>query len=1031
MSNNVFVDSDHALKELSDIIRGCEQEIYNKWIDCLKSDPKYKLTSKANLVNSQKNQGSFIVDLLENGCQWSDKQIKSYLEKVRQVDYSIKDLFSEMNCVQNAIEEIILTKSLTENARLKAFKGMSIFRSSLFYLFETILENTSLFYELTLEKGITGFCQIDINGVIVFSNQQLVKLAEAETLEGLSFEVLFSGSHKNLIKSVLFSGKEKLSLLQQAPLTSLKGKIIPVGLELSPVTVNDSHLGFYAKITDLTKPMELQNRIFDKFLLGIVRLDQERRITYTNQSFRDLLGLDCEEWKGLDFNELVIGDENRRIIEEQLKKRFKGKSDEYNIKLCRRDISRTIPVRISASPEMDLQGEVIGTMGIVRSIVRDTMYRHIEQQNTADDLLTAISDELISVVPFDNLYISLFSSDMKHVRPFFKYSTDKIPHIEKRWWEMTPDMIVWAKQKEIVAVQDHEAFYEDAKFRHLKKEPVVNQLIKLYKSFIYYPIFRDNKVVACMNLYSKSEKPYGNSHRRLLKGLPLDTAVLTALHYDEKKELEFCINLLKSISALGNDLNKIADTIINKIAENYEWENVSIFKFDRSIDKFFLLKQVALSNEFKIRSDFTQSKHKGILGLAYKEQKTINVNNVDDPKWKDVYIMTVPATKSELCLPIRSGDLFWLLNIEDHRVNAFSVEEIKSLESLINQFSVFIERAWLSNFLHMSMKETSDAVIAINFHGNITFINRAATDLLGYDENALLGERLRRLLVDKNMEKFIIETSKIPNTSVTFLTKQNTEIKLLLSKFRLHEEFNTNIIIAKSLELQNRLEELNYLKKLYSEIAFQTKTPLTLVFSWLNKLKRKIVGKEVHDTIDKIFRQLSKVELTYDRLALYDKDKTEEPDFPYNQMMVSIKEIWQHICQSFPHGELERVHFDCKDENISFFGDLFQIIFCFETILSYLMRSIPGEEKILVKGSIKDRRLQIRIKGDMPKIVNDQNFTDISYASGKTLIDLALGESIIRQFIGNSGGVYYKPEINKEKIEFNFNFPLAEENDHG
>lgn len=1032
MSNEAFVCNDRALKVLCDLIREHEQTIFEKWLTCLRSDPNFRINLETYEAKGRQNIIDFVVNLIENGCCFSDREIDSFLKKIRQIDYSITDLFSEITCLQNAIEETVISDGISENMKLDVFKGMGILRRSFSSLCKTMLENTSLFYELALESGISGFCQIDPEGVIVYSNPQLANLAEAEALEGMSFEDLFSGRHKNLVRTALLPDKGKMFLLQQFQLTSLKGNTVPVGLELAPLSVGDWRLGNYARVTDLTKPIQMQNQILDKFLLGIVRLDKERRITYANQSFLDLLGLDSENCLGMDFDELIPDKENLEILDKQLKKRFKGESTEYNIKLCRKDDNRMIPVRISASPEMDLQGEVIGTMGIIRSIVRDHMYLHMEKHSDVENLLEAISKELRSEVPFDNLYIYLFSSDMKHVRNFFSFETDQKLKFEKRWWKMTPAMIEWAKEKKILAVQDIKAFYERPAFRHLINDPSVINIIKRYKSFINYPILRDNKTVAGLVLYSKSKKPYGPSHQRLLHNLPLDTVISTALHYEEKKELEFVINLLKKISTLGDDLNKIAYMITKEIATHYKWENVSIFKVDRAQKKFVLLNQEPSSDEFRIATDYKQPIRKGILGLVYETQKTINVKDVNDPKWKDIYIATVLATKSELCLPIQShsGDLFWLLNIEDQLSHAFSIEEIKSLESLINEISVFIERAWLSKLWEKSMHETSDAVISINFDGKIGFLNKAAIDILEYAEDELLEKPLATILMDKDMENFIINAPKIPNTSVTFLTKRGTEVKFLLSKFRLHEEFSTNIIIAKNLEIQTRLDELNYLKKLYSEIAFQTKTPLTLVFSWLNRIKKRFSETDSPETFDKIIRQLRKLELTFDRLALYDKDKIAEPDFPYNEMLISITEIKQRIYNDFPQEELRRVKFEFTNENLSFLSDMFQISFCFETILSYLLRSISGDDRILVKVFPENGRIAVKIEGDTPQIAQDEDPPETRYATEKALVDIALGETIIKKFIENSKGVYQKPRIDGQKIEFQFNFPLAEAYNH-
>ena len=85
------------------------------------------------------------------------------------------------------------------------------------------------------------------------------------------------------------------------------------------------------------------------------------------------------------------------------------------------------------------------------------------------------------------------------------------------------------------------------------------------------------------------------------------------------------------------------------------------------------------------------------------------------------------------------------------------------------------------------------------------------------------------------------------------------------------EGFGAWVISARDLTHQRRIAELESLRHMYREIAAQTKTPLSLACSWIQRLQRKTQesGDDIATILQKTLVQLKKVNITYDRLALY------------------------------------------------------------------------------------------------------------------------------------------------------------------
>ena len=249
--------------------------------------------------------------------------------------------------------------------------------------------------------------------------------------------------------------------------------------------------------------------------------------------------------------------------------------------------------------------------------------------------------------------------------------------------------------------------------------------------------------------------------------------------------------------------------------------------------------------------NYTQDLQKGILGRAYKTIKSIKVDDVTKEPWREIFVSSVRGIHSEMCIPIKSKDLFWILNIEDRKTHAFSQHEMKSLESLTHEIGFLIERAWLSKFLDEFLGQTTDAIFSTDSQGVITMANRVACGLLGYTDKgkngSLVGLALPKIVKDKSLASRLQAAEKVDNIPFDFEKSSGDPVRVLLSKFQLQKDFSTSILIAKDLALMERIQELEYLKKIYSAIAFQARPPLTLISLWLENLRTDL-GEKQRDT---------------------------------------------------------------------------------------------------------------------------------------------------------------------------------------
>ncbi|MGA2403794.1 MAG: PAS domain S-box protein, partial [Syntrophobacteraceae bacterium] len=447
----------------------------------------------------------------------------------------------------------------------------------------------------------------------------------------------------------------------------------------------------------------------------------------------------------------------------------------------------------------------------------------------------------------------------------------------------------------------------------------------------------------------------------------------------------------------------------------------------RDLGKFQLLHQRAGKVAYRLPVDYEQDIREGVLGYVYRTREPANISNVQqDGRFKHIFKRPGKGSRqmiSELCLPIITRDLFWILNIEDSRSNVFAEEEVQSLKDLLDNIKVFLDLAWLRFVLKQTLESTSDLVIVTDRKGRINKVNPSVKEFLGYEVKELKNKNFKDRFKNRDQAESIEKTYKSLSDRVTLLRKDGGEVDVLLSSADLPKPISGKVYIAKNLKYERRAEELEYLGKMFYEIAMQTQTPLSLVFSWLNGFREELTTKESRENLDSTIRQLRKLELTFDRMALYDKDKSA---VQYNEMRFDIQEVIRGVWDDFPKAELNKIETQLEEGLPYVRGDLFQLTFCIETILAYLLRFVPEDRKITLSMSRSEHGIGIAISGfshDPSSVVGEDNTLRRLVSRSRT--EMALGEKTIRSFIDNHKGKFDVVQVDSESVTFRIELPAA------
>lgn len=171
-------------------------------------------------------------------------------------------------------------------------------------------------------------------------------------------------------------GRERLIAWRNAVLRNEKGRII----------------GLVSCGTDTTERRQAENKqaesekryrqLVEKMNEGVVAIDAERRITFVNDRFCEMVGYRREELLGHS-QAIYHNRANQRVMRERLAQRRKGEAGQYEVDFLRKD-GRTIVGLVSPTPLFGPDGQFQGSVAVVLDI---TARKEAEEALRENELL--------------------------------------------------------------------------------------------------------------------------------------------------------------------------------------------------------------------------------------------------------------------------------------------------------------------------------------------------------------------------------------------------------------------------------------------------------------------------------------------------------------------------------------------------------------------------------------------------------------------------------------------------------------------
>ncbi|MGD9158077.1 MAG: PAS domain S-box protein [Desulfobacteraceae bacterium] len=791
-----------------------KRTIYNRWIEILRETEDGKTNQRIKSIRRQHADGedllTILLDIVSEQLHSSKKNIACIL-KIDPEKYSIIDLYEEITTLEKAIDKVLRESKNIEERNITAL--INLLSKIFFSLFKRVVNENSILYERVIQNGGKGFCRVDEKGNITYANKILRKLLEEDNITDKRIDSFFLPQDQEFIRAAITDKESRSNNIGQLNLFTASGIPLAVEVEIGKIKSEGKNYGAYLFITDIN----LQMSIFDKMILGIIEINIANEITYSNQIVKKMIG--SNKLKGRNLKELFPDKQNWDIVKKQINRRSRGLNDEYEVVVNRLDNKRPFPVKVWASPKTDIEGKRIGTLALVQDISQEILSNKIHDRfataSNAEDLLEFIAKQLAQFIPLEYFLVVFYTKDMTHCRRIHSYSLTTELKWQKRWWKVRPVMkkYITDNQKKIM-ISDVQSFMSLKEWEFLKDDIDFKNFIKAgFRSFIFYPIRSEDRVIASISFFSRKKNAFNKQHKNLLNSLPLGKAILYTRFHEKKEDLLFRLNLVKELSSAANNVKKVAEVFVEKLSQHYDWNNVALYHVDESSGVFYLLYQGKSQKGFKITKK-TQPIGRGVLGYVYENKKGVKIGNVKKDKiFNKIYSRSIRKTVSELCLPIIfDGRVCWLLNIEDPKEDAFTIEELHSLEDLVESLSEFMKRCWLYHQNNMSFDSSHDAIFITNINGNIKRSNPAGIKLTGYLEQELYEKPFDELFKDRDTADLFNKSNSI-SEEVTLKSKKSEEISVILSGNSFPPPFGGKVFIAKDISIFKRIEELENLDR--------------------------------------------------------------------------------------------------------------------------------------------------------------------------------------------------------------------------
>jgi hypothetical protein len=190
-----------------------------------------------------------------------------------------------------------------------------------------------------------------------------------------------------------------------------------------------------------------------------------------------------------------------------------------------------------------------------------------------------------------------------------------------------------------------------------------------------------------------------------------------------------------------------------------------------------------------------------------------------------------------------------------------------------------------------------------------------------------------------------------------------------------------------------------------------------LVSSFVQQIGKKVHESGLRELVRKAIHQLSRIELTYDRvLAAYDKLP------PKHDAEINVRDLLHHIMSELPALNRKTVKLYCDHAEAVVSGDAYRLLFALTSMLAYLVRSRANTGSIKVKVQQVNSMLEISMSGPVQHVTSRGQLESLVE---KTRAQIALGDDVLERIAQEFGGIFERHPLQNGREYLSLQIPAA------
>jgi PAS domain-containing protein len=762
------------------------------------------------------------------------------------------------------------------------------------------------------------------------------------------------------------------------------------------------------------------------FSLGIVRLCPKLEVLYVNRAVRTMAGEEIQV--GTNLSSLLLDDTSVRALHAALQQRFEEqRGSSYRIRFRRRDLDTLVCILVSAVPEYDAHGKLIGSIGFLidESVEEITAAVHqtIAKATACDGLLNDLRNHLRNLIRFDSILITGVSHNRQHVRRIFEEPSAPKDTTPKMWWPMSAFLKAMIEDFE-PGPQDLRQLLESEDFKeYARSDPSVQQFRdRGFRHALRFGVHQGAQLIAIVSLLRRDAESFTCADYARCIGIPISEAVTAALSFEHHRDLRFSVDFINHISAVAGNLQAVAQSLVDRLAEHYGWEHVSLFRIDREGTRLCMICQAANSSH-RLPENYSQAVTKGLIGRAYQEQRVVKVGDVTSEVARNNYQQLTHETRSEMVLPVPGTQGRWLLNIESTLGDAFADDEQESVEVQLRIAGFILERMAALELTSAVVNSVADAVFQTNDLGVILEANPAAERLLGRKPAELQHRNLAVFIAPDTDEApveqgatsdnaWTVSDTVVPHDSpnatlvdavrfaqplpIKLVHADGTAIPVLMSGAYLPERLGGKVFVASDLRTRNQIQRLEVQRTVFNQIASEIRVPLALAATFLKDALEATEGA-ARELVDKTLRQIRKVETPTERMVRLVADG----DKPLPRQTFDIQEALRKVVAELPCSDAEGILPPADEPPVLVNAPRHELLLCVRSLLAWLLRRKAHVEKVHITAERSRDDVLITL-ALYPSSVP----TEAAQTEDPSRSELELVESMVKDLMRRMGATY-------------------------